>query len=177
MLKEEWKNIWHAGIRTEKWISSYGRVKNDKGVVLEGIKNSAGYLSVAIASISRKPKPNLCVRKYIHRLVAEYFIADFNPSYQINHKNCDKQDNSVSNLEVVTNAENIRHAHENGRMEKRSKTKVRYMTKEEIVICYLRIKAGETISEVSQDMGIPRTTLSSLINKRSHKVVTDSLDS
>jgi hypothetical protein len=52
--------------------------------------------------------------KYAHRLVAEAFICQGEGEIQVNHKNCEKLDNRVENLEWVTPSENIRHGYENG---------------------------------------------------------------
>jgi len=48
-------------------------------------------------------------------LVAEAFLG-YDPStkYVINHKNGDKQDNDVKNLEICTRSENTLHAYKNG---------------------------------------------------------------
>lgn len=49
---------------------------------------------------------------YIHRLVAQAFIPNPNNKCQVNHKNCYIGDNSVNNLEWLTNEENNKHARE-----------------------------------------------------------------
>lgn len=52
---------------------------------------------------------------YIHRLVAEAFIPNPEKKFQVNHKNFDRADNKVENLEWVTASENLQYTVDNGR--------------------------------------------------------------
>ena len=48
----------------------------------------------------------------VHRIVARVFIGPCPPGYQVNHKNGDKNDARLENLEYCTPKENSRHARE-----------------------------------------------------------------
>jgi hypothetical protein len=80
-------------------ISNLGNVRNDKtGRILKQYTKPSGYKQV---QMGRKTIP-----QYVHRLVGNAFIPNNQNKPQINHKNGDKGDNRVENLEWVTASEN-----------------------------------------------------------------------
>lgn len=80
-------------------ISNLGNVRNDKtGRILKQYIKPSGYKQVQLGA---KTTP-----QYVHRLVGKAFIPNNENKPQINHKNGDKGDNRVENLEWVTASEN-----------------------------------------------------------------------
>jgi len=84
-----------------------GTIVNAKtGRVLSPGVQSKGYRTVQLYDGSSPKKPRSFL---VHRLIAEAFLGE-QPGKFVNHKNGDKSDNRVENLEWVTNQENIDHA-------------------------------------------------------------------
>lgn len=81
-----------------------------RGKILKLFMDKDGYQTV---SLHKKTKS--CNKK-CHRLVAEAFLSNPQNNPQINHINCTKADNRASNLEWVTQSENMLHSYENGLM-------------------------------------------------------------
>lgn len=55
----------------------------------------------------------------IHRLVAKNFVEGYEEGLTVNHKDCNKRNNHYSNLEWVTQKENVAHANKNGLIKNR----------------------------------------------------------
>ena len=101
---EIWKNIPKELVNgyTGYKISSYGRIKNiKKNQFLRGHLSSTGYRCVGIGSISKKGKSHL-----LHRLVAQVFLPNYYGKLFVNHKDHDKTNCKLYNLEWVTPKEN-----------------------------------------------------------------------
>ena len=78
-------------------VSNLGNVRNKKGNVLKPEETERGYLRVNLFN-NGKVKHHK-----IHRLVASTFIPNENNFPQINHKDENKKNNKVDNLEWCTN--------------------------------------------------------------------------
>lgn len=110
-LRETWKDV--VGYEGLYQISNYGNIVSsycmDGHKSLKPSLNSHGYFSIILCK--DKKKKNI----RIHKLVAEAFIGVRPLGYEINHKDTNKQNNHVSNLEYLTKNQNIAHAHSNGK--------------------------------------------------------------
>lgn len=104
---EVWKDI--PGTNGEYKISNYGKVMTVKtGRILAPSIDERGYERVGLFKTDRS-------RRYkVHRLVAITYIPNPGNKEQVNHKDGNKRNNSVDNLEWVTNEENMHHSRVNG---------------------------------------------------------------
>lgn len=102
---EQWKPI--AGTKGFIEVSDEGRVRSLlTGVprILKTQPDKKGYLRLRV-TIERE---KMCFK--VHREVAKAFISNPNSLPQVNHKDGNKTNNSVDNLEWCTNRQNQLHA-------------------------------------------------------------------
>lgn len=89
-------------VRTlDRVVSSEKRTQFVKGRVLKQNCHDSGYLYVGITTNGKR------TTKLVHRLIAKTFISNPDRLADVNHKNCIRDDNRVSNLEWCSHEENI----------------------------------------------------------------------
>jgi len=129
---EIWKDV--VGYEGYYQVSNLGRVRSldrilDKPNILTGGQTvrkgkiisqrlKTGYMYVNLCAHDRRKGHR------VHRLVAKAFLPNPESKPQINHKNGNKKDNRVYNLEWATASENQKHAYKNGFTEPWNKKKV-----------------------------------------------------
>lgn len=107
-VMEENNIIWLKRGRGRYGVDAFGHVySNASGAIkkLRPATNRHGYQQVFLCFGAKDKK-----RVAVHRLVAEAFLAPDETRPHINHKNGQKIDNRLSNLEWVTAKENAIHA-------------------------------------------------------------------
>lgn len=106
---EEWRSI--VGTKGFIEVSNEGRARSlltGEPRILKVQPDKKGYLRLRV-TIERE---KMCFK--VHREIAKAFIPNPNRLPQVNHKDGNKSNNCVSNLEWVTNIDNAHHAMANG---------------------------------------------------------------
>ncbi len=109
---EIWKTMIYQGETYPRFqISNFGNLRNCyTGTIYKQNSFAAGYIIVCVSLGSRNRKKAF----KIHRAVAETFIPNPNNLPVINHKDGNKLNNNVDNLEWCTQKDNVNHAYNEG---------------------------------------------------------------
>ena len=101
---EVWKPI--RGFESEYSISTHGRVRNDRsGKISSGHECGIGYKKFGFWRGNKE----IC-KEYVHRLVAEAFLEKGCGHTEVNHKDGNRANNHIDNLEWVSSSGNTEHA-------------------------------------------------------------------
>lgn len=165
---EQWKMLdCDAYAKDRYMVSSWGRIFDvnhfhypysrlcDKGYVVIAIEYND-----AKTRKQNKQLTHTSVR--IHRLIGIAFIDNPLNKETINHIDLDKRNNTVYNLEWMTNEENVKHAVENNAKQKSTHVRGKYFTKEEIDEIRLKHKNGASISSLTREY-----------NKKDNRTISD----
>lgn len=121
-MEEIWRDI--KEFEGSYQVSNSGRIKSldrcvfdstkyrkqfIKGKILNICDNGNGYKQVHLLKNGKR------YVKLVHRLVAEHFLETYSKELDVNHKDFNKANNNISNLEMVTRKENINYSFKNKR--------------------------------------------------------------
>lgn len=161
---EKWKDIKNYEGRYQ--ISSTGLVKSlkrpgkRKEILLKqsiskGRNRSEGYFAVVLTKEKTKRT------HFIHRLVANSFLEKKSATAQVNHRDGNKLNNAVENLEWIEGKDNILHATRRG---------LRYskLTRRQVNSIKKKYAGGKTSQyELAKKYGVNQSVISRVVNLRS----------
>lgn len=116
---------------------------------------TSGYLYVGLWN------DNTLIKKRVHRLVAEAFIDNPDNLPQVNHKDEDKTNNSVGNLEWCTAEYNLNYG---ARNERSAKTLTNHKAFSIPVVCLETGVVFPSAHEASRQTGIDQRNISACCN-------------
>ena len=149
-----WKTIQNYGGLYQ--VSNTGKVRDLKNHIKPVYKNNKGYECLSLYYNGKTYHPT------VHRLVAKAFIPNPNNYDQINHKDCNKENNSVENLEWC----NQRYNYDEGmKTFQYSKNEEHYFAKlknSDIPIIYELYKLGFTRATVTKIFNVRPSSLEAI---------------
>ena len=136
MQNEIWKDV--PGFAGKYQASSLGRVRNSSGHFLKPAINTNGYKHLSLSGKDYR----------VHRIIAQTFLPNHGRLRDVNHKNGDKLDNRMCNLEWVSHSQNELHKIY------KLKTPGRLLKPMRKVMCLENGKIYESISSACRDLNI-----------------------
>lgn len=138
-------------------VSDLGEVRsvryNHKGEVihsrlLKPAIKPRGYLGVVLC------KQGVTTNHLVHRLVATAFLPNSNGLPEVNHKDGNKLNAVVTNLEWCSGSENLHHAYNTGLKHKKGKA----------VVCVETGEVFDSVKSANEAMGVSRSHIGSVCN-------------
>jgi len=149
---EEWKEINIENENTNGYyISSLGRFKNSKGVIMCNYKpHHSGYIYLRVNK-----------KKYaLHRLVALMYIKNLENKPFVNHIDGNKINNKVENLEWVTCSENNIHNYKAGLIKGHTRKIIQYDLEMK------EIKQFDKIKDASLELNISLSCIKDVLKRK-----------
>lgn len=161
-MKVEWRKVDEApGYE----VSNDGRVRSywsggSKPYIADTVQNesltvSFGYFGYADVKLQIGGKQR---GRRIHRLVAAAFIGDV-AGKDVHHRNGVRSDNRVSNLEIVSTAQNMRH----------TISRRKPLTNAQVAEIRRRRSQGETVMSLAHEFNLSHTCISSMCIGKSYR--------
>lgn len=142
---EIWKEV--KGYKAVYEASSLGRIRTIKtGRIKQSSPDTNGYPTVHLSKLNKG-------KTYaVHRVIADAFFGDRKGMY-VNHKDGNRKNNKLENLELVTPSGNSLHIWKSG-------IRTRKLTKEQITTLKNRNLSGEPQWKLAEEVGVSQSLLS-----------------
>lgn len=153
-MQEQWKEV----PEFENYeVSNYGEIRNKKtGRFLKGHKKiSDGSISVTLIQDDNKKSI------FVHRLVLLVFVGE--SDLEVNHKNENKSDNRLSNLEYVPRSFNMSRAARRGRMGQLGGGRNKKLSTQQIKDIREKHKQGKSIRQLSKEYKVSQWMINLVI--------------
>lgn len=164
MNKEIWKDI--SGYEGLYQVSNLGRVKslgnrsNHKKPMIKSLQNRNGYYSITLYKNSKTKTTG------VHRLVAEAFIPNPDNLPEVNHKDENKLNNRVDNLEWCNKKYNINYGH--SAVNRRIQNRERGLSMSKKVLCVETGVIYPSITEAYRQTGIGQKEIINVCKGKPH---------
>lgn len=157
-LEERWASV--RGFDGIYSVSSHGRVRRDAtGLILKTPPSSTGYAQVTLTNGASNTS-----KHHVHGLVAEAFLGQRPLGLQVNHKDGNRLNNRIENLEYVTASENQIHAVVALGSHCGESNPMTRLTSEEVVQIRNKYAAGNTThSAIAKEYGIEAMAVGSIV--------------
>lgn len=170
MYEEVWKDI--IGYEGYYQVSNRGSVrsldrevplvsattspylKKRKGKKLSLCPTANGYYTVGLY------KNNKGVHHSVHRLVAKHFLSE--TAETVNHKNGDKTNNCVENLEWCSQRENTIHRSKVLGKARGQKQHLSKLTEGQVLEVSSRLRVGESVRGLAREYGVSASSIHSI---------------
>ena len=147
-------------------VSNYANIANIGTLHKIGTRNRKG----TVKPFNLKPRLSsngyyiTFNNNFIHRLVAKYFIPNPYNYFEINHKDGNKLNNSVDNLEWCTRSTNVKHAYDTKLRVKKSEESSK-LTKKEVKEIRKLATLRLTYREISKKFNVGVGQIGKIIRK------------
>lgn len=150
--------VWKPLYNFPHWqVSNLGRFR--KTFIPKLSVDSVGYNRL---HLSNKNKQRVVAA---HRAVWEAFYGRIPPNLMINHKNGNKLDNRIENLELVTNRQNIEHYKQNLLTYRGEKVSSAKLTEKQVLNIRERYKNGVSPTFLAREFNLSRSTVTRILNR------------
>lgn len=142
-------------------VNRLGQVKGSRDVLMKGHLRPDGYIEIKASDFDQEnpKKPGEKSKRknpLVHILVATAFIPNPNSLPVVNHKDGNRANNRVENLEWVTYSENTQHAHKSGSLKVYERSVDQYTLKCEYIRTFKSATEAAKVLGLTSSSGISK---------------------